>query len=155
MTQFGNELLTETILQMHGCRPEEIGTWLSFDKKKTVIKELLEECGTDNAELNRRMGLINLILERKQKLQFYLVKKSDGTFGLPDSCDLNEPETFETLMLFDEFAGALEEISHQALQKNSSMELDESLMKILGLLNEAPYEKLDQILDSLLILTER
>lgn len=154
MSRTGDKMLEETILGMNGCRPEDVGTWQCFYRKKEKIRELLEECGTDNAELNRRMGLIQLILSRRQKLQFYLVEKEDHTFGLPDNCDLNRPETFETLMLFDELAGVLEEIAEQSLQKNSSMELDDQLMKILGLLNEAPFEKLDHVLDCLLILTE-
>ena len=151
----GDNLLAETILGMNGCSVDDIGTWQLFSGKKKKVKELLEECGTDNQELNRRMGLIDLILSRRQKLQFYLVEKPDHTFGLPENCDLNRPETFETLMLFDELAGALEEIAEQAFQKNSGMELDDNLMKILGMLNEAPYEKLDQVLDCLLILTEK
>lgn len=153
--EMGDKLLAETILGMNGCTVDDIGTWQPFQEKKAKIRELLEECGTGNQELNRRVGLIELILSRKQKLQFYLVEKPDRTFGLPENCDLNRPETFETLMLFDELAGVLEEIAGQAIQKNSSMELDDNLMKILGLLNEAPYEKLDQILDCLLVLTER
>lgn len=155
MGETKEQLLMETILGMNGFRPEDIGTWQLFREKKGKIRELLEECGTDNGELNRRIGLVELILSRRQKLQFYLVEKEDHTFGLPEHCDMNHPETFETLMLFDELAGALEEIAGQAVQKNSSMELDESLMKILGLLNEAPYEKLDQVLDCLLVLTEK
>lgn len=155
MNQIGDQLLAKTILEMNGCKPEDIDTWQPFCRKKKIIRELLDECGTDNAELNRRMGLIELILSRRQKLQFYLVEKADHTFGLPESCDLNRPETFETLMLFDELAGALEEIAQQAVQKNSTVELDENLMKILGMLNAAPYEKLDQVLDCLLILTEK
>lgn len=155
MNQIGDQLLAETVLEMNGCRLEDIGTWQPFCEKKKKIKELMEECGENNAELNRRRGLIDLILSRRQKLQFYLVEKADHTFGLPQSCDLNHPETFETLMLFDELAGALEEIAQQAFRKNSNMELDENLMKILGLLDEAPYEKLDQVLDCLLILTEK
>lgn len=153
--QIGDRLLAETILEMHGCKWEEVGTWQYFTEKKKKIQELLEECGTENDELNRRRGLIELILARRQKLQFYLVEKEDHTFGLPEHCNLNEPESFETLMLLDELAGTLEEIAQQSFQKNSSMELDEGLMKILGLLNEAPYEKLDQVLDCLLILTEK
>ncbi|MDD7389784.1 MAG: hypothetical protein PUG60_09030 [Lachnospiraceae bacterium] len=151
----GDNLLAETILEMNGCTVEDIGTWQFFYEKKEKVKKLLEECGADNQELNRRMGLIELILSRRQKLQFYLVEKPDHTFGLPENCDLNRPETFETLMLLDELAGTLEEIAEQAVQKNSVMELDDNLMKILGLLNEAPYEKLDQVLDCLLLLTER
>lgn len=151
----GDSLLTETILGMNGFTVDDIGTWQTFHEKKEKVKALLEECSSDNQELNRRMGLIELILSRRQKLQFYLVEKPDHMFGLPENCDLNRPETFETLMLFDELAGVLEEIAGQAIQKNSSMELDDNLMKILGLLNEAPYEKLDQILDCLLVLTER
>lgn len=153
--QMGDQLLAETILGMHGCKLEDVGTWQNFTQKKKKLREILEECGTENAELNRRRGLLDLILTRRQKLQFYLIEKEDHTFGLPENCNLNEPESFETLMLLDELAGILEEIAQQALQKNSSMELDEGLMKILGLLNEAPYEKLDQVLDCLLILTER
>lgn len=153
--QIGDRLLAETILEMNGCKWEEVGTWQHFTEKKEKIQELLEECGTENDELDRRRGLIELILARRQKLQFYLVEKEDHTFGLPEHCNLNEPESFETLMLFDELAGTLEEIAQQSFQKNSSMELDEGLMKILGLLNEAPYEKLDQVLDCLLILTEK
>ena len=153
--QIGDRLLAETILGMHGCKLEEIGTWQHFTEKKKRIKELLEECGTENEELNRRRGLIELILARRQKLQFYLIEKADHTFGLPENCNLNEPESFETLMLLDELAGVLEEIAQQAYQKNSSMELDDNLMRILELLNAAPYEKLDRVLDSLLLLTER
>lgn len=155
MNGIGDRLLAETILGMNGFKLEDVDTWQSFTVKKQKIQELLEECGNENQELNRRQGLLQLILNRRQKLQFYLVEKEDHTFSLPVSCDLNDPETFETLMLFDELAGVLEEIAQQELQKNSNMELDESLMKILGLLNEAPYEKLDQVLDSLLILTEK
>lgn len=155
MNGIGDRLLAETILGMNGFNLEDVDTWQSFTAKKQKIQELLEECGSENQELNRRQGLLQLILNRRQKLQFYLVEKEDHTFSLPVSCDLNDPETFETLMLFDELAGVLEEIAQQELQKNSNMELDESLMKILGLLNEAPYEKLDQVLDSLLILTEK
>ncbi|MCI7098043.1 MAG: hypothetical protein MR966_03815 [Lachnospiraceae bacterium] len=151
----GDSLLAETILEMNGCTADDIGTWQPFTGKKEKVRELLEECGSDNQELNRRMGLINLILTRRQKLQFYLVEKPDHTLGLPENCDLNQPDTFETLMLFDELAGVLEEIANQAIQKNSTMELDDNLLKILGLLNEAPYEKLDQVLDCLLILTEK
>lgn len=149
------QLLTETILGMNGFRPEDIGSWQFFYGKKDTIRKLLGECGTDNEELNRRMGLMELILSHRQKLQFYLVEREDHTFGLPENCDMNHPETFETLMLFDELAGVLEEIAGQAIQKNSSMELDENLMKILGILNQAPYEKLDQVLDCLLVLTEK
>lgn len=155
MSQIDNNMLAETILEMHGCHLNEVGTFQMFSEKKKKIRELLEECGTENAELNRRRGLLELILNSRQKLQFYLVEQEDHTFGLPGSCDLNRPETFETLMLFDELTGVLEEIARQALQKNSSTELDDNLMKILGLLNEAPYEKLDQVLDCLLILTEK
>lgn len=155
INQMGDQLLAETILAMHGCTPEQVGTWQYFAKKKEKVQELLEECGTENEELNRRRGLLELILAHRQKLQFYLVEKDNHTFGLPESCNLNDPDSFETLMLFDELAGVLEEIYNQNLQKNSSMELDYNLMKILGLLNEAPYEKLDQVLDCLLILTEK
>ncbi|MCI6731673.1 MAG: hypothetical protein MR487_05045, partial [Lachnospiraceae bacterium] len=77
------------------------------------------------------------------------------TWGLPSGCDLNNPDSFETLMLFDELAGVLDEIAMQALQQNSSVELDDSLKALLGMLNDAPYEKLDQVLDCLLILTEK
>ncbi|MDO5410509.1 MAG: hypothetical protein Q4F21_08655 [Lachnospiraceae bacterium] len=153
--QAEEELLTQTILEMNGCKTEDINTFQAFPGKKQKIRELLEECGDGNQELNRRRGLFDLILSRKQKLQFYLIEREDHTMGLPAGCDLNRPETFETLMLFDELAGVLEEIASQALQQNSSMELDADLMKILGLLNDAPYERLDKLLDSLLILTEK
>lgn len=148
-------LLAETILEMNGCRKEDVGNYIAFEGKKKKVREMLEDCGTDLPELNRRMGLIEMILDRRQKLQFYLVEKPDHSWGLPERCDLNDPESFETLMLFDELAGVLEEIAMQALQKNSSMELDDNLKRLLGILNDAPYEKLDMILDSLLVLTER
>lgn len=155
MNHTGDNLLYETILQMNGCSPEEVGQYLAFDSKKQKIRELLDECGTANLELNRRMGLIRLILDRKQKLQFYLVEQENHTWGLPSGCDLNDPDSFETLMLFDELAGVLDEIAMQVLQQNSSVELDDSLKVLLGMLNDAPYEKLDQVLDCLLILTEK
>lgn len=120
--QIGDKLLAETILEMNGCALEEIGTWQMFSKKKEKIEELLAECGMEDEELNRQRGLIDLILSRRQKLQFYLVEQEDRTFALPKNCDLNDPETFETLMLFDELAAVLEEISQHSLQKNSSME---------------------------------
>lgn len=154
-TGIGDVLLAETILAMNGFQLEDIGTWQFFIEKKQTIKRLFEDCGKENAELNRRRGLLLFILEHRQKLQFYLVEKEDHTFALPTSCDLNQPDTFETLMLWDELAGVLEEIAQQELQKNSQTELDENLLKILGLLQEAPYQKLDQILESLLILTEK
>ena len=148
-------LLTETILAMNGFQPEDIGTWQKFSQKKDKIREQLQECDPTDPELLRRQGLLSLILDRRQKLQFYLTEREDHNWGLPSSCDLNDPETFETLMLFDELAGTLEEIARQQLSRNSSTLLDENLMSILGLLQEAPYKKLDQLLDCLLILTEK
>ena len=153
--QMEKELLTQTILEMNGCKAEEVGTYIAFESKKAKIREIMEEISDSNQEMNRRKGLLMLILERRQKLQFYLVETADHHYQLPKNCDLNNPESFETLMLFDELAGVLEEIAQQEIQKQSSIQLDENLMRILGMLNEAPYEKLDQVLESLLVLTER
>ena len=61
MNGIGDRLLAETILGMNGFKLEDVDTWQSFTVKKQKIQELLEECGSENQELNRRQGLLQLI----------------------------------------------------------------------------------------------
>ena len=156
MALIDKESMTAMVINMHGFKPEDIGTYQEFSDKKEEIKGLLEACDAEHDDkLMREMGALNVILDKRQKLQFYLVEQEDGNFGLPQSMDPYDVYTYETIMLFDELISCLEEIYRASLQKKSSTKLDDSLLALLGLLNEAPYERMSDIVGCLLLLTEK
>ena len=153
----GNDLLalTEGSLGAYGFTVEQIGTYQKFDAKKRRIKEYLEAIGDGDAEILSRHEVLDIILENRQKLCFYLEKKDDGSYGLPDNMNPADPDTYETLMLFDELASVLEDILMRSRQHDGGMELEGALASFMEEMNRRTYERLDLLLGCLMTITER
>ena len=153
----GNDLLAlaDGSLGAFGFTVDQIGTYQQFDAKKRRIKEYLEAIGDGDTEIQSRQEVLDIILKNRQKLCFYLEKKADGTYGLPENMNPADPDTYETLMLFDELASVLEDILMRSRQHDGGMELEGTLAAFVEEMNQRTYERLDLLLGCLMTITER